>query len=807
MLAWLHRHPLLVAVVAFTLGMAAGRLLDPLAGSLIILLGAGLIAWGLLEWRWPTRAWSTVALLVALLAGGAAWWQLAVTMRPHTDLALRVNTEGVHLATVRGVLLTTPKTAHASSIGEPRFRALMELTHLRQGAAWITTSGQAQCYFVATSPPERGTTVEADAFVSRITPPHNPGEFDLRHYWAAAGIDLQVACTHVSQFRPLAAGEGGGNILDTYRNFLAGRLRGYLVTEDETDPTADTLAALVLGQRGDIPAVTEAFQRSGLMHLLAISGGHIIVVAGLLAWVLRLLVARPWPRTILVTLGVVAYVLATPCDPPVVRAGIACVVILGGLWLARRVQPLNLLALAWLLVMLWRPHDLTSAGCQLSFLCTAGLLLLASPIYHALAGVWLPRWAAIARASQSWYDRGRTYSAQTALVMLSANLAGCLVALPLLALHFNQFTPWAILTGILALPLVTVALLLGLVQLTLALLVPPLAALFAPIAHVVTVLMNAAIQSAAALPAASSAVPAPPGWLVGLFYVGLILWLVLHRGPTRRWLWHMSLFIVGIIGLWYAGQRPTAPAGWVLDTNGSCLVLRDRRGGVHLINLEAPRQPDFARRTLRPVLQAWGTTQVQSLTLMQASPQTAPNLTRNLAILSPEHILLSTNLLTPAHPAGPEVTANVRFSGRVPTSLSRGTRIQLGPELAYTCLWPPADIPTSLPQRWRGTALRVELGTTHILVTEPQLLPLLRYLNPQNLRSPTAIILTATPQTADLAELSGAVTCILPETSLGIPALRPDHLVLSRTGALAIVPTPAGALQITPMLNTGMPGE
>ena len=153
MLAWLHRHPLLVAVVGFTLGMAAGRLLDPLAGSLIILLGAGLFAWGLLEWRWPTRAWSTVALLVALLAAGAAWWQIAVTMRPHTDLALRVNTEGVHLATVRGVLLTTPKPAHASSIGEPRFRALMELTHLRQGADWITTSGQAQCYFVATSPP------------------------------------------------------------------------------------------------------------------------------------------------------------------------------------------------------------------------------------------------------------------------------------------------------------------------------------------------------------------------------------------------------------------------------------------------------------------------------------------------------------------------------------------------------------------------------------------------------------------------------------------------------------------------------
>jgi hypothetical protein len=192
---------------------------------------------------------------------------------------------------------------------------------------------------------------------------------------------------------------------------------------------------------------------------------------------------------------------------------------------------------------------------------------------------------------------------------------------------------------------------------------------------------------------------------------------------------------------------------------------------------------------------------------MQASAQTATHLADNLTVLRPEQILLSANLLTPAHPAGPEVTASVRFSRCVPTPLSRGTRIQLGPELAYTCLWPPADIPTSLPQRWRGTALRVELGTTHILVTEPQLLPLLRYLNPQKLRMPTAIILTAPPQTADLAVWSDTVLCIAPETLPGTPAPRSDYVVLARTGALAITPTPAGALQITPMLNSGMPGE
>ncbi|HEY3144217.1 MAG TPA: ComEC/Rec2 family competence protein [Acidimicrobiales bacterium] len=148
------------------------------------------------------------------------------------------------------------------------------------------------------------------------------------------------------------------------------------------------LMGLVLGDdRNQPPDLTDAFQRAGLGHLLAVSGQNVVFVLGLAGPVLSRV--RFAPRLVL-TLGVLAgFALLTRWEPSVLRATAMAAIGAFGAAVGRPASSRRVLALAVTGLLLCDPLLVSSLGFQLSVLGAAGIIVGAGPIERRLPG---PRW-------------------------------------------------------------------------------------------------------------------------------------------------------------------------------------------------------------------------------------------------------------------------------------------------------------------------------------------------------------------------------------------------------------------------------
>jgi competence protein ComEC len=227
------------------------------------------------------------------------------------------------------------------------------------------------------------------------------------------------------------------------RGSLADRLHGWLARRAVPGLTGERRAVLegvVLGEdQGLSQQLRDRFRASGLYHLLAVSGGNVLVVAGgtsvlALALGLSRLVAES-----LALLAIGGYVLAVGPQPSVLRAGIA-----GGLgclaWLSGRERDRwHALLLAAAALLAWNPYTLLDPGFQLSFAAVLAIFRLAPAIRRRLDGYPLPARTrepialsaacGLATAPISWL-----HFRQIPLVTIPANVAAAPVVAPMLAL-------------------------------------------------------------------------------------------------------------------------------------------------------------------------------------------------------------------------------------------------------------------------------------------------------------------------------------------------------------------------------------
>jgi competence protein ComEC len=227
------------------------------------------------------------------------------------------------------------------------------------------------------------------------------------------------------------------------RGGIADRLHAWLARSSTPGLTGERRAVLqgvVLGEDGGLSdTLRQRFRASGLYHLLAVSGGNVIVVAsGTVAFALLLGVSRLGAEAAaLASIG--AYVLAVGPQPSVIRAGI--VGALGSLaWLAGRERDRwYALLLAAIALLAWNPYTALDPGFQLSFAAVLSIFVLAPRFLRALEGYPVPRPLAqciaistacgLATAPVSWL-----HFHSIPLLTVPANAAAAPVVTPLLGL-------------------------------------------------------------------------------------------------------------------------------------------------------------------------------------------------------------------------------------------------------------------------------------------------------------------------------------------------------------------------------------
>ena len=432
---------------------------------------------------------------------------------------------------------------------------------------------------------------EAWRFAVRLKRPHgqaNPGGFDYERWLLEQGIR---ATGYVRGSAERLDAEPGSAMQWVHRVRSGVRERFAAVLGDR--PYAEMLVALAIGEQRGIPqAQWEVFRRTGIGHLVAISGLHVTLVAtvvgAIVGWAWRrqpALVLR-WPvrkAQAPAALGAAAgYALLAGLGIPVQRALIMLFVVVAALLCGRRPAPSRVLAAALLGVLVFDPWACLSAGFWLSFGAVGVILMLITG--RPARG---PRWKAALR------------------VQIGISLA----LLPLLVLLFNSFPVLSPLANVGAIPVVSfvvapLVLIAALLPLELPL----------HLAHGVTGLMMVWVEWLSALDLALWRQPTPPLWLA-LAAIAAMAVLLLPRGTPGR---PAASVVVAALLVW-EGARPDDGTFrvTVLDV-GQGLAVHVQTSRHDLLFDAGPpygANADAGSRVVLPYLEAAGVTRLHTAVL------------------------------------------------------------------------------------------------------------------------------------------------------------------------------------------------
>ena len=382
--------------------------------------------------------------------------------------------------------------------------------------------------------PEPGCLVRVAGFLGRPRPPGNPGEFNFPLYLASAGIRYTLFAAAEPAVR--AAPSGPSDAFARWCRRTRDRLTAAIEAGLPPDQAA-LLEGLVFGETGRLPEETARdFRRSGVYHILAVSGSNVAFVVGgfllLVRPLLRLTGVRgpraerlAWPATALVAAG---YAVMSGLGSSVVRATLMAEAGLVYLWLGRRRDPWGPLCLAAVLMVTRHPLVILDVGFQLSFGATVGILGLYPYLRRAVAA---GRVSPLVGALPTFIRPAADTVVQAALVSLSAQAA----VAPLLAAHFGEVSLVGLVSNLIVVPLsgldVTVGLAAGIVRLC----GPPGRFIAVGLFWLTSLLLRLTVGAAhllARAPLATVIVGCPPIAVVAAYYLALV-WVVRGTGKGR----------------------------------------------------------------------------------------------------------------------------------------------------------------------------------------------------------------------------------------------------------------------------------
>ena len=319
--------------------------------------------------------------------------------------------------------------------------------------------------------------------------------------------------------------------------------------------------ALLTGRRDAITTpVNDAMFISGLGHVLSISGYHMAVVAGVVFFTVRALLAlfpaltvgfpiKKWSAAAALA-AALFYLLLSGNDVATQRSFFMTAVVLIAVLVDRRAVTFRTLAVAAMIVLTLAPQALVHPSFQMSFAATLGLV--------ALIQIGMPR--LFASPDNSVTAKVALWGGREIMTLTLASLVAGLATTPYAAFHFHRVTPYGVLANLAAMPVVSV------------------------------VVMPAGLLGLLAMPFGLDGVF---WWLMGVGIDWMIVvtkWVAALPGAIGR----MAAFGIGPAD---RGQRGHCAAGVIADA--AALVRRHRAGAGGGVGAggAAARYPDFRRRS------------------------------------------------------------------------------------------------------------------------------------------------------------------------------------------------------------------
>jgi competence protein ComEC len=709
------RAPLVPVALAATLGLMADRCFTvPPVAALMVGIG-GIAAW------LASRLKPAAPLWLAVAAGG-----LAAAHHNHhrnafeSDDIGRFAPEGPTPVRVRGTLAEEPDWHRAPKpnplVTEQKGEtttSVLSLTAIETRDGWVPASGRARLTV------ERrlaglhcGDEVEVIGRLSKPFTPSNPGERDYRSLLR----DQRITAT----LRVEKSAAGVTRLEEGWRTSLFGWLgviRGWgtrCLQESLPHDESGLAAALLLGDTAAFDRDGwDSYLRTGVVHVLAISGQHLVILAAFVWFVLKVFGVRRRHGAWIIMGVMIGYALLTGAKPSAVRAAVMVSVVCAAIVVRRPVNAANAFALGWLVVVIVEPTDPFTAGFQLSFLSVFVLVWGAStwlaprpltPVEHLIA------------ESRTLLETVIRWLLRVAWVAFAISFILGVANAPLVLAWQNIVSPVGLLLGPPLILLTSIALIAGF----LLLIVSPLGAWLAwPFAKITSLSLAGCewlVHAAEGVPGAWLYAPAPAtGWLIG-FYLLVVALVLLTRPWPRRCL--VMLLVWVFVGLAFSSRPRTSDETrftFLAVGHGGCVVIETSDGRVLLYDAGTTTGPDAVRRVIAPYLWSRGISRIDEVFISHADLDHFNSMPELLKRFPVGRVTLTPSFSDRSTPGVEAALASFerhRVERRV---VVVGDRFDAG-EVSFEVLHPPVEGPAG-PENVRSMVLLVRVGPNTLLLT------------------------------------------------------------------------------------------
>lgn len=690
----LRTVPILPFALAVIVGVVAALYSDLRSGILLIACAGLFLLGGVAVWRWGARwpALTVVFLFFAVLGSYRATRDLG------RDVRASIEELAVHDSTVCVVgRVTGPPVT-----GQGRCAFVLQPAQLT-GDSMSVSCGLMRVRVFADSAHAAALRCGDLLYArGRLSPSSERAQTSVGSMVAMVA-QREAAAVHADPTTVIVKPVDGFAV-----SRLVDGLRGFIVStfDRRLGPDGAALSkALVLGDRADFSAAfSDKLRLTGLSHVFALSGMNVAFLIAMV-WVLLSAVFVPRGIRLCILLGVVLLYMELGRETPsLVRATLMAAVYIIGTLLHRKPNPLNSVAAAAFLEMLWRPLDIVDAGFALSYLAVLGLL----GGYGYLRDAFL-----------KLIHRSRPRGALRAVIdLVAASTAAQIGTLPMIGFMFGRLPLLGALGNIVAVPAFGVLLMWAMVLLLTEAIAPILSPVVASSLDAASYFMGTLVDWTASLPLASLSIPPMSPWIaIGLYFATAMLLLGLAFS-RRVWI-GAALFLAGNVVVWsvvFTHPKPLCTLSFISVGNGDATLISSSTGTNVLVDTGPAYRDWTAADRIVPFLSEQGIRRLDAVILTHPDNDHIGGAAELIRRLPVDHVYVNGDVS--ASRTSLQLAIVEQSRGIVEQRLSAGQEMRLSDKTLLIVLSPDsALLASAVTDNEKSLVIRVQCGKSSALLT------------------------------------------------------------------------------------------